>query len=56
MKMTCKIQFDPLVVAPKDIVEAIAAQKLDANVEITFHNSREATAPKVKPAKAGAGA
>jgi hypothetical protein len=45
MKMICKIAFDPLEVAPKEINEALAT--LASKIAVTFHNSRE-TEPKPK--------
>ncbi len=37
--MTCKIVFDPLEIAPKQLVEAVAA--IDAKLKCEFQNHRE---------------
>jgi hypothetical protein len=44
MKMTMKVQFDPLNIAGSELAKAIKA--VDKDAEITFHNSRETTPKK----------
>ena len=47
MKMTCKIVFDPLDLAPKDIIKALE----HLTVTTTFHNHRDEAPAKPKAAK-----
>ena len=43
MRMTCKIQFDPLAISPKDIIEALGKLP-DKLLDVTFTNTRETAA------------
>ena len=46
--MTMRVEFDPLMVAPGSLQEAV--NKVSGDLTVTFHNSRELTTPKPKVA------